>query len=399
MSANLQQARPLPFEQPLKVAVTEPVSLHCHDNLQAVEFLWREFQRTASTSAYSSFQWCDAWLNTVGQRLGSMPRIIIAYDARGNVAFILPLQLRRQRGLTVLEFLGAPDMQCGFGLFAKSFLPHAPQWFESNLPRVLAVCGKFHVVSLLDMPHQLDGHRHPLSASFSVTCANDSFGLTLGSTFESVYERKRNPETRRANRRKDARLTELGDIRFYEPKSGKELHDAIDVMLDHKVKRLAENGIHGVFDSEEHRMIHMLADAEEAGQRLFKTHVLSLNGDILAVTFGGLMNQTYWFYISSLAPDSAATKFSPGDLALRETICACCNKGLANFDFGAGIAPYKTGWTDTVMNLQGIVRTNSLIGIPWVLARYAKLNVLAVVKRNTHLRTLAFNLRKKLRGQ
>ena len=398
MKASPKAATILPFERPVSIPSPEPVRIDCHHDLAAIEGLWSAFQKLAVTSAYSSFQWCDAWSKTVGERLKIQPRIVVGYDIKGQVAFILPLQLRRRAGLQTLEFLGAPDMQCGFGLFHPEFLPLAPTWFEGNMQRVLASTGRHHVIALVDMPHKLAGYLHPLSRLFTVTCANDSFSLDLDPDYEAVYTRKRNSETRRANRRKDSRLAESGKVRFHEPETTQELHQVIDLMLEHKVKRLAENGIHGVFEQEEHRMVHMLADAEENGKRLFTTHVLSLDDDILAVTFGGWMSGTYWFYISSLAPDSAATKFSPGDFALRQTIKACCDAKLKTFDFGAGVAPYKVGWTDTVMNLQGIVLSNTLFGLPLVMGIVAKLNLLAVIKRNTWLRTTAFSIRKMIKG-
>lgn len=376
-----------------------PVRLSVHDNLSDVECLWRELQKIAATSAYSSFQWSEAWLKTVGQTLQVKPRVVVGYDEAGSAVFILPLQLRKRFGFTVMEFLGAPDMQFGYGLFAKAFLPVAAAWFEQNLPKVVALAGPAHVVALLDMPHEYEGHEHPLKRLFTVTCANDSYSLDLNDDFDTVYSRKRNSETRRANRRKDGRLMEQGEIKFLEPATPEELHAVIDVMLDHKVRRLAENGIHGVFNTDEHRMMHMLADAEENGRKLFSVRMLTLDGRILAITFGGRMNETYWFYVSSLAPDESVSKYSPGDYALRQTIQACCEGGLKAFDFGAGAAAYKVGWTDKVMHLRGIVQTNSFVGLPWVLAKVAKLQLTAMIKRNPALRTLAFDLRRMLRGR
>ncbi len=375
------------------------VTVTCHTSLEELGTVWTNFQQHAHTTAYNSYQWAAAWQATVGAQLQVKSRILVGRGINGELLFILPLQIRRRWRLDVLEWHGSPDISYGFGLFSKCFAGAARHWFEEHLAAVLGAVGEFDALCLLDMPESMLGLEHPLRRHFNLTATNETFMLRLNREYDTVYERKRNAETRRANRRKDARLQEMGELTFRNVAEPSELKSVIDVMLKDKVSRLAANGIHGVFEATEHRMVHMLAAARQPdGTPMFSTHALQLDGKLLAVTFGGVMNSCYWFYISSLAPKGPETKHSPGDYALRRTIEACCEGGLGTFDFGPGSAVYKTGWTDETTKLHCLVQARSLRALPFAMAIAVELWAKRRVKKIPLLKQLAFSVRRIFRS-
>jgi CelD/BcsL family acetyltransferase involved in cellulose biosynthesis len=71
------------------------------------EPIWRKAQHSTRCYVFQSFDWCHAWMETVGSRQGVTPRIAhISLDG-GNVELLLPLQLQRKRaGVITLGFLG-----------------------------------------------------------------------------------------------------------------------------------------------------------------------------------------------------------------------------------------------------------------------------------------------------
>jgi CelD/BcsL family acetyltransferase involved in cellulose biosynthesis len=373
-------------------------TLDLHRDFTRVRDLWSSFQQVAATTLFSTLQWAELWQAHIGEGLKASPRIIVARDQAGHVQFILPLQLRRRMGLDILEWHGYPDVNYGYGLYAKSFLPRAALWFAEHLPRVLAAAGDHDAVHLHDMPQALSGWPHPLHSHFNMQAANATYLLALDADYEALYRRRRVAETRRANSRKDHRLAEMGKLDFIKPSSPDDLRRYVGLMLEQKTRQLAARGVHEVFGQGETALILGLAAASQDGQPLTETHVVTLDGAPLAITFGGRVDGTYWFYVSALLDHAAARKHSPGDYALRRTIEACCASGLSTFDFGVGDAEYKRGWADRMVPLNVILRANSLRGLAWTMIQAGRLWAMRQVKQHDGLRAAAFSLRRMMRG-
>ena len=299
----------------------------------------------------------------------------------------------------MLEWHGSPDTPYGYGLFADTFLPRASTWFKDNVDTVLSKAGRFDLLHLTNMPQTMFGQPHPLICTFNVTGANETYILKLDSDFGELYKRKRNSETRRANRRKDNRMLEGGGVAFRHVTDPVEIPAVINVMLEHKIARLAAEGIHGVFDAEICAMVQKLAIAKSGDALLFSTHVLEHENEIVACTFGGWLNGTYWFFISSIEPESMLAKHSPGDYALRKTIEQCCEAGLDTFDFGAGSASYKVGWTDETTQLFSSIRASTVAALPLATYEAGLMLLKGIVKGHPRLKALAFKLRRKFRSK
>jgi CelD/BcsL family acetyltransferase involved in cellulose biosynthesis len=393
---NLAEFGSASWAEPVEEA--DSLSFTMHREFNSIRELWVPFQRIASTTLFGTLHWAELWQTHIGDKLGAKPRIIVARDRYGAVQFIMPLQIRRRMGLDILEWHGYPDVNYGYGLYAKSFLPRASEWFKDHLQRVLTAAGPYDAVSLHDMPETMAGWPHPLRAHFNLHAANATFLLQLDADYEALYRRRRAAETRRANGRKDHRLAESGRLDFFKPKSPDDIQRYVSVMIEQKTKQLAARGVHEVFGPGETALILGLAASTQDEQPLTETHVVTLDGEPLAVTFGGRVDGTYWFYVSSLADNAAARKHSPGDYALRRTIEACCASGLKSFDFGVGDAEYKRGWADRTAPLHVILRANNLRGLPWVMLQAGRLWATRQVKQNAGLRAAAFALRRRLRG-
>ncbi|MCA1031099.1 GNAT family N-acetyltransferase [Bacillus timonensis] len=79
---------------------------------------------------------------------------------------------------------------------------------------------------------------------------------------------------------------------------------------------------------------------------------LSIEGQMIAFIYGFICGDRYVFYIH--AHDDDYGIFSPGRIILKESIVACDEIGLTNFDLSIGYEPYKFDWNnneDFVMKL------------------------------------------------
>jgi CelD/BcsL family acetyltransferase involved in cellulose biosynthesis len=375
----------------------EPLTLTIHHTVEACLPAWCDFESHALGTLYQNSVWCRAWTETVGVTLAVQPRIVIARSAASDIQFILPLQIRRRQGVRVLEWLGAPHHNYGYGLFAPDFMASASHWFEANWDFLLAQVGGYDAIALTEMPDRLFDHDHPLRSAANMRAPNLSFSMDLNSDFDAIYARKRSSERRRAGRKHESALAQSGPVGFGLTHTAAELHTLIDTMFRHQEIRLAELGIHGVFGTPERSFIHRLADLQDADAPILAPYHLTSNGEVQAVMLGGLHGNCYWALISSIAP-GPMRKYSPGEMALRRTIEACCQRGLTAFDFSAGDSAYKRIWADDVITMSMILRGRNLHGVLWAGAMALRLWAKRQIKSTEHLHRLSQALRRILFG-
>ncbi len=359
---------------------------------------WQTFEKEAAGTFYQTSLWCRAWADTAGASFKVAIRVMVAENDAGEIQFILPLQIRRRQGVAVLEFLCSPHNGYGYGLYDRAFLPEAAAWFAAHWSAVLALAGPVDAVALNDMPDRLLGARHPLAAHFNLKGANPSFAMRLTADFDSIHKRKRDGEDRRMARKKEQSLAQLGEVTFGLPAGRAGLHRTLDQMFEQQENRLAERGVRGVFGPRERQFIHRLAELQDENNPVLAPYRLTCGGEVLAIMLGGLHGGGYWALISSLAP-GPARKLSPGDLALRRTIAACCEAGLSFLDFSAGDQPYKRAWADDTILLRTALQAVTFKGLAWTVLMGARLWIKRRIKSSPLLMPLSAGLRRMVFGR
>jgi CelD/BcsL family acetyltransferase involved in cellulose biosynthesis len=375
-----------------------PITIDIHDTIAACAADWQAFERSAVTTLYQTHLWCDTWQATCGAALGARPQIAVIRGSDGVVLAILPLQIRRHRGVRLLEWLGTPQSAYGYGLFSAQALAGAEHWVPWVFPRILDMIDGFDAVMLTDMPGALFGTGHPLNPCFTLRSANLSFQMRLEADFETLHARKRNGEDRRAARRKEELLGQAGSVGFGLPKSLVDVHATLDQMFEHQLARMAELGVRGVATPAERRFLHRLADVQDEDRPILFPFRLTCGADILAVMLGGRHGGVFWALISSLT-GGPLRKFSPGDLALRKTIKACCEAGFTTLDFSTGDSSYKRAWADTEIALFHHLSARTLRGLVYAAATGFRITVKRWVKTTPALFRFSLAVRRVLLGR
>ncbi len=393
-------SRHVGFGQGLDIAFkgTAALSITVHDNLHDISQIWIKFQTHAACTVYQTYQWCNAWQETVGREYGCSPRILMARDQLGKVIFILPLQIRKRNGVKILEWHGYPSINYGYGLFDQFFLRDAGPWFSENLARILEYVGPFDALALQDMPEKMNGNAHPLHNHFRIKAANRSYAMKIQPDFDALYTAKRSPETRRSNRKKDAKLVAIGGLKFGLPATPEEAHCILDTMFVQKKQRLAESGVYGVFEKAERDFIHSLVGETNGGKALLLPYTLICNEKVLAVILAIQSNNSCWLMISSLGSGDVR-KFSPGDYVLRHMIEDCCRQGFGRIDFAAGDAVYKSQWAEETISLYTTLHATNWRGLVWVLGAAAVLASKRLIKQTPVLHNSAMFLRRVIAGK
>ena len=364
-----------------------------------VESAWQHLEAHGLCTYFQTRAWCLAWAETVGPVIAARPLYVTGTDEQGRITFLLPLQLRRKFGMTLLEFLTAPHATYGFGLFDTDFLQAgAAAWFAEHFSALLALLPAHDVVYLRDIPDRMLGHPNPLSPLARIKGANHAFMMKLDTDFENLLSQRRGPETLRSMRKRDKRLVAMGNLTFGAPATAAERHRILAQMFSDHELRLAETGVHGIYGPIERGFLSDLTDPAKYGHHALIPYALCLDGTPLCVLLGGRACNTFWAMITSLA-DGPWRKHSPGDYTLRHVIAAQCADGLPWFDFAAGLSDYKLAWADTEIELNLLLQSSGLRGLPATMAIALKHGTKRLLKGNAALRNLVFTLRRLLRGR
>lgn len=392
-----EQARWLPA-QPKEAPATPRIAIEVHRDLSGLEAEWLRFQDHAAGTFFQTYQWCSAWITTAGAAVGAEPLIVTGRDPSGQLLFLLPFCVRRRSGCRILEWMGGQQMTYGYGLYDRRFQRRAVAWFAAEGWTVLAQLKDVDAIDLAEMPVIWEDHEHPLKSWFSFAGRNFSYVLRLDQDFETVYARKRSGETRRGNRKRDARLFKAAQIEVGIPKDRSEAHQLIEDMFAQQKSRLAESGIHGVFNEHERQFVHRLIDLPDHMQPVLLPYYMKADDELEAVALGGLYGGGFWALISSLG-SPRLRRYSPGDALLRRTIEGCCSRGLRFFDFSTGSFDYKLAWADESIRLFHAVRGLTWRGYAWALLRCLTVTIKRFIKRTPFLWNTLLKTRRALRGK
>lgn len=374
------------------------IEINATGDVRALEAEWLRFQDQAAGTFFQTYQWCSAWLATAGAAQNATPLIVTGRDPSGALLFILPFCVRKRQGCRVLEWMGGQQMTYGYGLYDRTFLRDAPTWFATQGWATLSELKEVDAIDLAEMPAQWEGSAHPLTSWFTLAGPNCSYLLRLDGDFETVYGRKRSGETRRGNRKRDAKLHKAAKIEVGLPRDRDHAHRLIEQMFAQQRSRLAESGIHGVFNEHERQFVHHLIDLPDHMQPVLLPCYMTADGELEAVALGGLHGGGFWALISSLG-SPRLRRYSPGDALLRRTIETCCGMGLTFFDFSSGSFNYKLAWADEEVRLHHAVRGLTLRGYGWALMRVTRLTAKRAIKRTPVLWNAVLTVRRTLFGQ
>jgi CelD/BcsL family acetyltransferase involved in cellulose biosynthesis len=354
---------PLPYVESDNLAndaMVGGVHIRVFNDLRTVRTKWLSLEQHHACTFYQSYAWCDTWLRNVGIKRGIVPVVIVGENLFGDAVFILPLQLRTKLGVRFIEALTAPQGAYAAPLVHSDFAACA--WFGAYFDNLVQTLPSYHVLKLFDIPATILGLANPLLATRHFSSANHSHVVNLIKDYDVLYASKRSSDTRRRLKRRDNKLHAHAPIHFGLPASDRETFEILRTMFDHQESRMAGQGIHGIFASDERKFILALAAQNDGNGPILRPYRLTVNGQIESVMLGGHFRNIFWGLISSIAP-TEVQRFSPGDYTLRSLIRLLCVEGIQQVDFSVGDTPYKLHWADEPVPLSFIVRSAHPFGL------------------------------------
>lgn len=335
-------------------AANGSINIEVFDNMAPLEAEWRALEQDDLASLHQSYDWCAAWVETIGYSLA-----VVRGSFNGRTAFILPLEIVRTRGVRRAEFIGARHSNINTGLFSAEFLETAGNGLTASLQAEImqALRRKADLMLLRNVPLAWRGRKSPLASLPAVENQNHAFQLPFLGSFEATLKQV-NAKRRRKKFKHQSRI--LDDKGGYEHViAGPDQQDALlDLFFRQKAVRFKAAGLPDVFqDVPTQTSLHRLLRHRdgEGSHAALEMHALRLKGEheghIPAVAALSRKGDHVICQFASI-DETLVPEASPGELLFWLMIERLHREGVALFDFGIGDQGYKRSWcpTETVQH-------------------------------------------------
>jgi D-aspartate ligase len=333
-----------------------PLGLSIHHGLDAVEALWRRFERVADCTPYQTFDWLAAWQRHVGVCDGSRPVIAVAAFADSEPAFLLPLAVEPSYASRRLCWLGQDLNDYNAPLLAKDFSQRVTAecflsaWRElqARIQREPAL--RYDWIELEKMPPLVGGQANPFCQLAVVANPSGAHATALGSEWKQFYADKRSSATRRRDRTKRKHLSESGAVEFVTDTAASDVAHTLQVLMQQKSRHFAQRGIADLFARPGWREFFLDVAVNPATRHLVHVSHVQVGEHCAAANLGLTFGSAYYHMLASY-DDGELSRYGPGALHLRELLAYAIGRGLRRFDFTIGDEPYKREWSNSAVTL------------------------------------------------
>lgn len=319
--------------------------IEIHEDLAAVEQLWRSFEQYADGTAFQTFEWLATWQRYIGVNEGSRPAVVVGRDIADATLFILPLAIVDRGYGRVLTFLGSDLCDYNAPMLAPDFarvVPHPVPLFERVFAR-LKTRFNYDVVCFKKMPETVGDQPNPLMKLPVMLHPSGAYMTPLGADWDEFYREKRSSSTRQRDRAKRKKLAGFGEVRLVHAMGEKDISATLDTLMTQKGQAFARMGVSNMFSDPSYRAFYRAMATDAATHSLVHVSKLQVGDEIAAVNLGLTFGDRYYYVLASYG-DGEMSRFGPGAAHLRDLMQYAIGRGFRVFDFTVGDEPYKRDW-------------------------------------------------------
>ncbi len=363
------------------------------ENMEEARDDWGELAGIATTSPYQSFCVLATWWETIGRKAGVAPLIVVARDAAGRPEALIPLCVKSRVGLRIATFMGGRESNFNLPLIRPAAGLNEASLRALLLEAANAAKAPPDLFYLRNQPRDFDGFDNPLAFADARPSASFAYGATLPATAEELAARQ-SKDARKKLRRKEARLAEIGELRYEHCATGVRARIILDALIEQKSARLTEMGVPALSKGARNFLRGL---SPESGDGPLELHGLSVAGRVVAAYAGFSKGERFSAMINSFDSEEEIARSSPGDLLLHAVMRNLVARGMRKFDLGAGEARYKSAVCDETIELcDGLVPV-SRRGVAGALLFSTYLQLKRHVKQSPVLAVAHARLRRALR--
>jgi CelD/BcsL family acetyltransferase involved in cellulose biosynthesis len=328
---------------------------------------WGEFD---SSTPFQHPQWVEQWYGAFADAPGIVPLIaVISEAATGERTALLPLILRRQHGIRIVEFadLDLTDYNAPLlGPAAPRDARSARLLWRDLLAALRKVPGGADLIRLRKVPADLDGRPNPLAMLREAgPCVLNGNLIVTGEDFDAwrfTLERTTRKELERSWR-----------VFTRDPGAGFRLAADADMALKilaatevQQGARMQSLGLDFILNGERCAGFYrsLVRDGVATGYAVVSALTA---GEEIVATLLGLRTGSRYVMIRISNAGGEWSKCSPGRLIIERTMAALHRDGVREFDFSIGNYAYKRRFGVTRTPLIDVSAALSWRGLPHVL--------------------------------
>ena len=291
--------------------------------------------------------------------------------------------IERRLGLRCLVWLGgkladykAPMLARDFGarISSSRFLS-----IWENIQRALPA---HDFMALENQPDFIGDQPNPFVTLGGDHAPDAGYVFKLPASYDEFALRFR-PETRRADRSKERKLSQVGALEFRIAETSEDARRMVADILDRKAAQLRAQGVASIFEDAGYRAAYIALAALPPKRKLLQVAVLTLNGEFLSGSIAHVRDRHATLMVHTY--ENHFAKMSPGRIHLLKLIKASIDEGHVFYDLSVGHAPYKDSFCDAPMALTNLVTAARPWGIAAASAERARLGLKRRVKSNDRL--------------
>jgi CelD/BcsL family acetyltransferase involved in cellulose biosynthesis len=293
-----------------------------------------------------------------------------------------------------LTFLGSDLCDYNAPLLAREFARLVGERFPALWDDVLDALRRhgpgFDLIDFSKMPETVGDAPNPFLALGTALNPSGAHLTRLHGTWDEFYTGKRSSATRRRDRTKRKRLTDLGEIRFVSPEQRDDIAHTLDTLIAQKTKAFARMGVADIFARPGQRAFYL--DVATNAPYLVPMSRLEV-GPTIAATNLGLAFRGCYYYLLASYDDGPTARFGPGMALLHDLMRRAIELKFDAFDFTIGDESYKLDWSDTELKLYDHVSAASARGLPVVMLAKARRGLKRWIKQTPALWRIVIRVR------
>ena len=308
-------------------------------DLDAVETIWRELETRQLATPYQRFDLLSAWQAEVGHREGTLPCIVTAHAADDRPLLVLPLALRRHRGVRIASFMGGKHTSFNMALWDTDFAREATASDLAALLSGLRAHDAADVLALTQQPRHWQGQLNPLAMLPTQRSVNDCPVLTMVPG-DPPANRISNSFRRRL-KGKERKLQGPG-YRYHVASNEADIERLLNWFFHVKPMRMAEQKLPDVFaEPGVAEFVRKCCHARlPAGGHAIDIHALECDDEVIAI-FAGVADGDRFSMMFNTYTMSGRSRYSPGLILMRHIIDHYGERRFRALDLGIGSDDYK----------------------------------------------------------
>lgn len=320
------------------------------------DFMSEDYAELFSVSEATAFQhpiWLDCFYRHMLAPNAAEKVVLVGRDARGGrLQFVLPLVRRSQSGVVLVEAANLGVGDYAHPVMQRGWLPG-----QSLVPAVKAALPSHDLLNIRPMRDDSVASWRLFFGAEDAPLSYSAHAVALSGSFRQWRAAAYDPSFARNVDRKKKRFFKSGAVDFARLTAPDDLRKAIDSIARFRAGRFEGD----LLQQEFARRFYAEVAARGAATGLSRTYRLSLDGEMVAATFG-LTHRGRFCSILVSGDYARFGRHSPGflldDLVLEDWI----GDGGEVFDFTIGDESYKHGFGTSPTAMNAIVAPANLKG-------------------------------------